>query len=179
MTTNSERAARERLGICLARLTSLTPADLVQTRLGKSIFRSGLPHFERTLSLFRQVAQSNLRELPPDHLNMVADDAEKALARFREIQDFTGEGVENPKQVGAAMISAVRDAYLLIHEKLSPLIKPPDDEPEVARQPGWGPALAIGLVAVALAGAIIAGHYAGYRYAPYTMLAGKVASAMR
>ena len=70
------------------------------------------------LSLFRQVAHSNLRDVPPDYLNVVAEDAEKTLAQFREILSFTGEGVENPKEASAAMISAVRDAYQPIYEKL-------------------------------------------------------------
>ena len=77
--------------------------------------------FERTLTLFRQVAHSNLRDLPPDFVNVVADDAEQTLARFREIlNSFTGEGVENPKQASAAMISAVRDAYEPIYGSSHP-----------------------------------------------------------
>ena len=34
-------------------------------------FRKGLPHFERTLSLFRQVAHADLRKVPADYLNVV------------------------------------------------------------------------------------------------------------
>jgi hypothetical protein len=177
MITNSDRAARERLAVCLARLAAFKPAELVQTDRRKSIFRSGLPHFERTLGLFRQIAHSNLRDLPPDRLNVVADDAERTLAQFREIFGFTGEGVENPKQASAAMISAVRDAYPPIYEKLSPLIEVPVSEPEVERKPKRRRAVA--LVAVALAGAIIIGvRYAGYRYTQYTGLTDKVLSAL-
>jgi hypothetical protein len=181
MTTNSERAARERLGVFLARLTTIKAADLAQTDRKKSIFQSGLPHFERTLSLFRQVAQSNLQKLPPEHLHEVADDAEKTLARFREILGFTGEGVENPKAASAAMISAVRDAYQPIYEKLSPIIQSSATEPEVARHPkrGHGVAIALCVAVVALAAAVVGGHYAGYHYPPYTVLADKVLSALR
>lgn len=179
MTTSSEREARERLSVCLARLAAFKPADLAQMDRRKSIFRSGLPHFERTLSLFRQVAHYNLRNLPPDYLNVVADDAEKTLARFREILSFTGEGVENPKEVSAAMISAVRDAYEPIFEKLSPIIKAPVSEPEVVRKPKRSFALAIGVAIAVLAATIIGGHYAGYHYAPYTVLADKVMGALR
>lgn len=179
MTIGSEREARERLSVCLARLAAFKPADLAQMDRRKSIFRSGLPHFERTLRLFRQVAHSNLRDVPPDYLNVVADDAEKTLARFREILSFTGEGIEDPKQASAAMISAVRDAYEPIYEKLSPIIKAPVSEPEVVRKTKRSFALAFGVAIAVLAAAIVGSHYAGYDYAPYTVLADKVMSALR
>jgi hypothetical protein len=179
MTTSSEREARQRLSICLARLAAFKPADLAQAGHRRSIFRKGLPHFERTLTLFRQVAHSNLRDIPPDYLNVVAEDAEKTLARFREILSFTGEGVEDPKEVGAAMISGVRDAYEPIYEKLSPIINAPLSEPEVVRASKRRFAIAIGVAAVALTAAIIGAHYAGYLFPPYTGIADKVVSALR
>lgn len=177
MTTPSEREARQRLSVCLARLAAFTPADLAHMDRKRSNFRKGLPHFERTLSLFRQVAHSNLRDVPPDYLNVVADDAEKTLAQFREILSFTDEGVEDPKEASTAMISAVRDAYEPIYEKLSPIIKAPVSEPEVVRKPKRRFALAIGVAIVVLAAAIVGSHFAGYHYAPY--LADKVVSALR
>jgi hypothetical protein len=179
MTISSEREAHLRLSICLARLAAFKPADLARTDRRKSIFRNGLPHFERTLSLFRQVAHSNLRGVPPEYLNVVADDAEKTLARFREILSFTGEDVEDPKEVSAAMISAVRDAYEPIYEKLSPIIKAPVSEPEVVRKPKRRFALAIGVAIAVLAAAIVGSHFAGYHYAQYTVFAEKMASALR
>ncbi|MGA8059132.1 MAG: hypothetical protein WB999_12875 [Candidatus Binataceae bacterium] len=179
MTTSSEREARQRLSVCLATLAAFKPADLAQTDRRRSIFRKGLPYFERTLTLFRQVAHSNLRDLPPDFVNVVADDAEQTLARFREILSFTGEGVENPKQASAAMISAVRDAYEPIYEKLSPIIRAPASEPEVERKPKRSFAFALGVVIAMLAAVIVGSRYAGHHYAPYTVLADKVMSALR
>jgi hypothetical protein len=179
MTISSEREAHLRLSICLARLAAFKPADLARTDRRKSIFRNGLPHFERTLSLFRQVAHSNLRDVPPEYLNVVADDAEKTLARFREILSFTGEGVQDPKEVSAAMISAVRDAYEPIYEKLSPIIKAPVSEPEVVRKPKRRFALAIGVAIAVVAAAIVGSHFAGYHYAQYTVFAEKMASSLR
>ncbi len=119
--------------------------------------------------------------MPADYLNVVADDAEKTLARFREILSFTGEGVENPKEASAAMISAVRDAYEPMYEKLSPIINAPVSEPEVVRKPKrrFALAIAIGVAAVALTAAIVGAHYAGYFYSPYTGVANKVISALR
>jgi hypothetical protein len=179
VTTPSEKEARQRLAICLARLAAFKPADLAHMDRRRSTFRKGLPHFERTVSLFRQVAHSNLRDVPPEYLNVVAEDAEKTLAQFREILSFTGEGVENPKEASAAMISAVRDAYEPIYEKLSPIIRVPVSEPEVVRKPQRRLAIAIGVAAVALTAAIIGAHYAGYLYPPNIGVAGKVMSALR
>jgi hypothetical protein len=181
MNTNPERAALERLAVSLARLAAFTPADLAQTDRRRSIFRSGLPHFDRTLGLFRQVAHSNLRHLSLDHLNLVAEDAERTLAQFREILSFTGEGVEDPKRTAAAMISAVRDAYRPIYERHSPIINAPAGASEIERRPRRRVALRIGLATVALAGAVIlGGHYAGHPLSPrYTVLADKVLSALR
>jgi hypothetical protein len=177
MTTDSERAASERLAVCLARLAAFRPADLAQTDRRKSIFHDDLPHFERTLGLFRQVAHSNFRGLPPERLNLVAEDAEKTLAQFRDIFSFTGEGVEDPKQALAAMVSAVRDAYPSIYEKLAPLINAHVSEPEIEHKPRRRVALKLGLAAVAIAGAVL---YAGHSLHPqYSVLANKVLSALR
>ena len=71
MTTPSEKEARQRLAICLARLAAFKPSDLAHMDRRRSTFRKGLPHFERTVSLFRQVAHSNLRDVPPEYLNVV------------------------------------------------------------------------------------------------------------
>jgi len=179
MTTPSEREVRQRLSICLARLAAFTPADLARTDRKKSTFRRGLPHFQCTLSLFRQVAHSDLRNVPPDYLNVITRDAEQTLARFREILSFTGEGVENPKEASAAMISAVRDAYEPIYEKLSPIINAPASEPAVKHKPKRKLAFALGVAIAVLAAVIVGSQYAGYRYAPYTVLADKVMSALR
>jgi hypothetical protein len=178
MTTPSEREVRQRLAICLARLAAFTPADLAKTGRRRSSFRKGLPYFERTLSLFRRVAHSNLQRVPPDYLKAIADDAETTLERFREILSFTGKDIEDSKEASAAMISAVRDSYEPIYEKVSPIINAPAGETKVARKPKrkFALAIAIGLAAVAVTAAIIGAHYAGYLYPP--SVADKVMSAL-
>jgi hypothetical protein len=181
MTSPSEREVRQRLAICLARLVTFNPTELAHINRRRATFRKGLPHFERTLSLFRQVAHADLRKVPSDYLNVVADDAEKTLARFREILSFTGEGLENPKEASATMISELRDSYEPLYEKLSPIINTEVSEPDVAHTPKrrFALAIALGVAAVALTAAIIGAHYAGYFYSPYAGVTDKVVSALR
>ncbi|MGA8058905.1 MAG: hypothetical protein WB999_11725, partial [Candidatus Binataceae bacterium] len=57
---------------------------------------------------------------------------------LHEIQSFTGEGVEHPEQVRAAMIAAVREAYPPIYEDLSLIIKTPPARLEQVRKARTG-----------------------------------------
>jgi hypothetical protein len=180
MTTESERAARERLAVCLARLAAFRAADLAQAGPG-SVFRAGFPYFERTLSLFRRLAHSNLRDLSPEDIHAAAEQAEEALAQFREIMSFTGKGVGSPRKAGAAMIGAVRDAYPTLEKTLTPFItaKAPATQ-AVAPKAKRTVTLAIGLAAAAfVAAVIIASRHANYLYPQYTVLAEKVMSVLR
>jgi hypothetical protein len=181
MTTESERAARERLAVCLARLAAFRATDLAQAGPG-SVFRPGFPYFERTLSLFRQLAHSSLRDLSSEDLHAAAEQAEKTLAQFREIMTFTGKGVVNSRKAGLAMIAGVRDGYPALREKLSPFIaaKAPATRQEAASKAKWNVTLAIGFAAAAGAAAlVIANHYSSYLYPQYTVLAEKVMSVLR
>jgi hypothetical protein len=180
MTTESERAARERLAVCLAQLAVFRAADLAQAGPGSAL-RAGFPYFERTLALFRRLAHSNLRDLSPEDLHVSAEQAEKALVQFREIMSFTGKGVQNPRKAGAAMIGAVRDAYPALEQTLLPFItaQPPATRaaaPKAKRKA----ALAIGLAAAAaVAAVIVARGHADYLYPQYTVLAEKVMNVLR
>ena len=181
MTTESERATRERLAVCLARLAAFRSGDLAQAGPG-SVFRAGFPYFEGTLSLFRRLAHSNLRDLSPEDLHAASEQAEKTLAQFREIMSFTGQGVQNPRKAGAAMIGAVRDAYPALEETLTPFItaKAPPATRAVAPKAKRNVTLAIGLAAAAAVTAvIIASRHADYLYPQYTVLAEKVMSVLR
>jgi hypothetical protein len=180
MTMDSEPAARERLAVCLARLAAFRAGDLAQAGPG-SVFRAGFPYFERTLSLFRRLAHSNLRDLSPQDLHAAADQAQWTLAQFREIMTFTGKGVQNPQKAGAAMIEAVRNAYPALEETLTPFITaPPPVTRGAAPETKRNVILAIGLAAAAvLAAVIIASRHANYLYPQYTVLAEKVMSVLR
>ena len=180
MTTESDGAARERLAVCLARLAAFRAADLAQTGPG-SIFRVGFPYFERTLSLFRRLAHSNLRDLSPQQVHTAAEEAEKTLEQFREIMSFTCKDAQNPRKAGAAMIGEVRDAYSALEETLTPFITAkPSATRAVAPKTKRSITLVIGLAAAAAVTAvIIASRHAYYLYPQYTMLAEKVMSVLR
>ena len=180
MNIGSERHARERLGVCLARLAALTPEDLTRAKRARSFFRSGRSCFESTLDLFRRLGQADLRNLPPESLAALADDAEKALTLFHEILGFRADKVENPKLASAALIAGVRDAYKPLLERLAPIIEARAGAWERPRQARRGVALsiALGITAVVLAGALI-GHQLVFHSSPaYAMLANKVLSAL-
>jgi len=171
--TNMERETRERLGVSLTRLAAIRPEDLVHPMHSKISFRNGRSDFERTLVLFQKVAHANLRQVPSEYLKIVADDACETLARLHEIQSFTGEGVEHPEQVRAAMIAAVHDAYPPIYEDLSLIIKTPPARLEQVRKARISAILAM-VVEIAVLAAVIA----GYHYALYSLFADKVLTVM-
>ena len=180
MSMGYERHARERLGVCLARLAALTPEDLARPTRGRSFFRSALSYFECMLGLFRRLGQADLRNLPPENLAALADDAEKTLALFHQILGFSADKVENPKLASTALIAAVRDAYQPMLERLGPIIEARAGEWERPRQARRGVALAIalGITAVVVAGALIGQQLVGDSSPAYSMLANKVLSTL-
>jgi hypothetical protein len=170
---NAEHETRERLGVCLMRLAAMKPHNLAHPAHSSLSFRSGLPYFERTLDLFRKVAETDLQEVPSEYLKIVADDAQETLERLNHIQNFTGEGVEHPEQVRAAMITELRDAYPPMYEDLSVIIKKPAAELARVKQRRSGAMLIVGLAIAMLVAAIV-----GYQYLLYTLFTGKILSAM-
>ncbi len=157
-----ERLTRERLGIALARLAALKPKDLVHPPHSKTSFRGGLPYFQRTLGLFHQLADENLREVPSEYLKIVADDAEQALNQFQEILKFSGENLQNPDKVRGELITEVRDAYRPMYEDIALIIKTPPEEVEHVPRVWIGAMLAVGLAALIAAAAAFAFEYSFY-----------------
>lgn len=171
--TVAEHETRERLGVCLMRLAGMKPHDLAHPPHSKISFRSGLPYFERTLGLFRQVCATNLREVPSEYLKIVADDAQETLARLTLIQNFTGEGVEHPEKVRSEMLSDLRDSLPPIYEDLSVIIRQPPAELERVRKPRSAATLVATLAVVAV---IVAA--AAFDYVEYKLFADNILSAI-
>ena len=92
---------------------------------------------------------------------------------LHEIQSFTGEGVEHPEQVRAAMIAAVREAYPPIYEDLSLIIKTPPARLEQVRKARTGAILGM-IMEIAVIAAVIT----GYHYALYSLFTDKVLGAI-
>jgi hypothetical protein len=159
----SERTERARLKASLGRLDQLKPAALVREDLHPRdlSFRSGLPYFEKTQWLFRELGRSDLARLSPAYVRVVADHAERALAQFDEILRFTGEDLPNPQEVRNHLIAEVRDHYRELHDDLSILIAhAPGQQQHLTRAPWYaGMPLAAIMLAMVAAGVIVAYDY--------------------
>lgn len=169
----AERVTRERLGVALTRLAALRPKDLVHPPHSKASFRGGLPYFERTLSLFRHLADEDLREVPSEYLKIVADDAEQTLNQFQEILNFSGEGLDNPDKVRGELITEVRDAYRPMYEDLALVIKTPSKDLERTPRARTVAMLSAGLAIMLVAAAAVA-----FGYLLYSVFVDKVAGAL-
>jgi len=123
----SIRETHERLEGCLSELTKLRPIGLLREDvLGKELgFRAGLSHFERTLNLFYRFSKRNLAHIPRAHLQAIATDAEKTVDQFRKIVSFTGDGMENPREVRDLLIDEVYRSFEPISEDLRMVVNQP------------------------------------------------------
>lgn len=123
---NSEKEIRARLGSSLEKLSKIRPTDLIrEDALGPQLsFRPGIPFFERTLTLYRQIAANNLSRVPSGILEIAANHAEESLYQFDQIAAFTSAGIDRPEQVRNLLINEVREAHPAIYEDLCMLIAP-------------------------------------------------------
>jgi hypothetical protein len=75
-----DREAQQALQASLAKLAEIDPQDLARTGvLGTALdFSEGIPVFERTLRLFRDLAEANLDNVPATNLNALKQTADQA-----------------------------------------------------------------------------------------------------
>ena len=122
---NTANEIRDRLVTCLDKLSKIKPTDLVrESALGPLNFRAGVPFFERTLTLYRQVAKTDLSRSPSPILEIALGHAEESLNQFQQIEAFDPAGIDRPEQVRNLMISDVRDAHAAVYEDLCTLLVP-------------------------------------------------------
>lgn len=123
-TFEQESAERQRLSASLADLSKIKPEDLVREGvLGRDLsFAPGVPYFQRTLRLFKDLAESNLDAVPYTNLQVLAALAEQARDRFKRIQAFSVSQVSNPSQARDSLINEVRDSYDAGFQQISPII---------------------------------------------------------
>lgn len=163
---SSDTEIRERLKTSLDKLAKLKATDLIrEDALGPHLsFRAGIPFFERTLTLYRQLANTNLSRVPSAYLDIAANHAEESLHQFEQIEAFTPEGMDRPEQVRNLLINELRDAHANIYEDLSVILIPSREQAEkVPRAASPMPAMLI--VVLVLIAAIL-----GYRYSIYDNL---------
>jgi len=104
---SADKQIRERLDGCLDKLGKIRPTDLIrEDTLGPQLnFRAGIPFFERTLTLYRQVAATNLSRVPSPILEIAANHAEQSLNQFEQIASFAPSGIDRPEQVRNLLIN--------------------------------------------------------------------------
>ena len=85
-------------------------------------FEEGIPIFERTLKLFRDLSECNFDNLPVPVLNSLKQSADQALGTFNQIRSFNLEAQANPRQARDQIISNISNQYSTHFDKLSHII---------------------------------------------------------
>ncbi len=121
-------------------------------------FRAGIPFFERTLTFYRQLANTDLTRVPSPILKIAVYHAEESLRQFEQIEAFVPAGIDRPEQIRNLLINDVRDAHAAIYEDLCMLLAP--GRAQMERAPG-GPSRFLTIIAATL---ILAAVISGYHY---------------
>jgi hypothetical protein len=158
-TLTTEKEIRERLSTNLDKLGKIRPTDLIrEDALGPQLsFRAGIPFFERTLTLYRQIARTDLSRRPSAILEIAADHTDESLNQFEQIQAFNPAGIDRPEQIRNLLINDVRDAHARIYEDLCILLAP--SRAEMQKMPR-GPGRLVTVITLAL---VVVVAILGYR----------------
>ena len=109
-----EKSARDALRSELGKLNSLDANELVRAdELGQdSDFQDGLPYFQRSLRLFRDLSEVNLDMLSNHSLQSLLRAAQEASRLFSAIEDFPrSTHSKNRTQNGTHLINQLRPLY--------------------------------------------------------------------
>lgn len=119
-----QRTALQELQTILQTLTAISPESLVRTdQLGTSLdFRGGVDVFERTLSLYRSLRDSNLDNVPHNVLNNLKQSSNQTLGTLQRIQAFDPSGQNNPASVRDQLVQEVANQYDSHFPHISPII---------------------------------------------------------
>jgi hypothetical protein len=113
-TLEDERTLREDLFKFLEQLTEIDISSLVRKEeLGTQMnFESGLPFFERTLRLYRELSRVDLSTCSYQSLSTLRDRARDTIAKFTQIREFTfAKFPTNSETHRDNFINAIRDSY--------------------------------------------------------------------
>ncbi len=124
-TLEQEQSQRGALKTVLDQLIAIDPIQLVRADvLGKELsFESGLPVFQRTLDLFRDLSQCSLDNVPFEILQQLTSYAQQALGQFDQIQKFSvAQNPSNPKQVRDSLVNQLRDQWNTYYGSIAPHI---------------------------------------------------------
>ena len=91
--------------------------------LGSMSFESGLPVFERTLRLYREVGKVQLESVSWGPLTQLRDQAREAITSFKQIQEFSfARYPSNTQAQRDSLIAAIQDRYDREFQLMSPII---------------------------------------------------------
>lgn len=119
-----QRNALQELQSTLQTLTAISPESLVRTdQLGTALdFRAGVDVFERTLSLYRSLRDSNLDNVPHNVLANLRQYTTQTLDTLQRIQAFDPSGQNNPASVRDQLVQEVANQYDSHFPHISPII---------------------------------------------------------
>jgi hypothetical protein len=124
-TIEQEKEQRDKLQKALQSLSEITPESLVRGEdLGKVLdFSGGINAFRRVLELFKELAKCSLDDVSHSKMRSLAEKAEEALKRFREIQEFTVQKYpNNPESKRDDLISQVQNSYDTMYDTIMPVL---------------------------------------------------------
>lgn len=121
---DQEKEARETLISALNELAEITPESLIRTNeLGTALdFRGGVEIFRRTLTLFENLRNCNLDNVPLPTLQTLSQQATQATQTFQEIQQFDPSGQNSPDSLRDSLINTVADQYQEFFQQISPIV---------------------------------------------------------
>jgi hypothetical protein len=124
-TFEQEQQQRQDLRKVLDALKAIQPESLVRADiLGKDLsFEAGLPVFQRTLELFRDLSDCNIDQVPFETLSQLHSVATQVLSYFQQIQNFSvQEHPQNPVQARDSLIQQLRDQWHSYYSTVTPHI---------------------------------------------------------
>src|SRR5574337_391512 len=123
-TPEQEQEARTQLDAALTQLAQITPDSLARSDLGVELnFSKGLPYFERTLKLFRDLKNASMDGASYTAMSQLAAIASQALTQFKAIQTFSvAQNPQNTMQVRDNLIAQVRESYDGLYQQIKPHI---------------------------------------------------------
>ncbi|MCI0563643.1 MAG: hypothetical protein MN733_34655 [Nitrososphaera sp.] len=124
-TFEQEQQEHQKLREAFHALNAINPESLVRTDvLGKDLnFETGLPVFQRTLGLFRDLSECSLENFPYEALNQLYGQANDAFGVFKQIQEFSlQQHPQNPVQARDSLITQLRDRWNQYYTQITPHI---------------------------------------------------------
>ena len=124
-TLEEEKEYRDALRTHLEQLTAIDVDSLVRTdELGQALnFHEGLSCFQHVLQLFRELAETNLDQLPSEKILSLANAAEQARGQFTAILAFSLDAhPQNPAQDRDDLINEIRNQHHDWFNEIAPII---------------------------------------------------------